>query len=386
MKLHTEILTQASAQARGLAIDAVHKCSSGHLGLPLGAAEIGAVLYGHALVHNPDEPRWLNRDRFVLSAGHGSMFLYTWLHLSGYDLSLEELKNFRVLHSKTPGHPEFHETPGVEATTGPLGQGIGNSVGFAMSGKMAEARFNTPAHPIFDHHVICLAGDGCMQEGVAMEACAFAGHQGLDNLILIYDSNDVTLDAMADKTQSESAAARFKAIGWDVQTLADGHDLAAILKAINKAKKTKTGKPQLIIAKTIIGKGIPEVQGTSKGHGEGGAKFSDTARKGLGLPEEHFYVSAEVREYFAAHKKRLKRAYSKWRKTYEAWRTANPDKAALLDSRNDRISAAHLIEKVIPHFPADAKLATRAAGKDVLQPVAAAVPDRKSTRLNSSHG
>ena len=374
MKLHTEILTQASAQARGLAIDAVHKCSSGHLGLPLGAAEIGAVLYGHALVHNPDEPRWLNRDRFVLSAGHGSMFLYTWLHLSGYDLSLEELKNFRVLHSKTPGHPEFHETPGVEATTGPLGQGIGNSVGLAMSGKMAEARFNTPAHPIFDHHIVCLAGDGCMQEGVAMEAVEFAGHQGLDNLILIYDSNDVTLDAMADKTQSENTALRFKAMNWDVQTLADGHDLAAILKAVNKAKKAKTGKPQLIVAKTIIGKGIPEVQGTSKGHGEGGAKFADAARKGLGLPEEHFYVSPAVREYFAAHKKRLKRAFGKWRKTYEAWRTANPDKAALLDSRNDRISAAHLIEKVIPHFPADAKLATRAAGKDVLQPVAAAVP------------
>ncbi len=373
MKLHPEILAQASAQARGLAIDAVHKCASGHLGLPLGAAEIGAVLYGHALVHNPDEPRWLNRDRFVLSAGHGSMFLYSWLHLSGYDLSLEEVKNFRVLHSKTPGHPEFHETPGVEATTGPLGQGIGNSVGFAMSGKMAEARFNTPSHPIFDHHIICLAGDGCMQEGVAMEACAFAGHQGLDNLILIYDSNDVTLDAMADKTQSESAAARFKSIGWEVQTLTDGHDHAAILKAINKAKKTKTGKPQLIIAKTIIGKGIPEVQGTSKGHGEGGAKFSDTARQGLGLPAEHFYVSPEVREYFAAHKKRLKRAYGKWRKTYEAWRAANPEKAALLDSRNDRPSAAALLEK-IPAFALDAKLATRAAGKDVLQPVAAAMP------------
>jgi transketolase len=373
MKLHTEILAQASAQARGLAIDAVHKCSSGHLGLPLGAAEIGAVLYGHALVHNPDEPRWLNRDRFVLSAGHGSMFLYSWLHLSGYDLSLEEVKNFRVLHSKTPGHPEFHETPGVECTTGPLGQGIGNSVGLALSGKMAEARFNTAEHTVFDHHVICLAGDGCMQEGVAMEAVAFAGHQGLDNLILIYDSNDVTLDAMADKTQGENAAARFKAIGWDVQTLADGHDLAAILKAINKAKKTKTGKPQLIIAKTIIGKGIPEVQGTSKGHGEGGAKFSETARKGLGLPEEHFYVSAEVREYFAAHKKRLKRGYGKWRKTYEAWRTANPDKAALLDSRNNRLSAADLSAK-IPAFAADAKLATRAAGKDVLQPIAAAVP------------
>jgi len=373
MKLQTEILAQAANQARGLAIDAVHKCSSGHLGLPLGAAEIGAVLYGHALVHNPDEPRWLNRDRFVLSAGHGSMFLYTWLHLSGYDLPLDEVKNFRVLHSKTPGHPEFHETPGVECTTGPLGQGIGNAVGLALSGQMAAARFNAPGHEIFNHHVICLAGDGCMQEGVAMEACAFAGHQGLDNLILIYDANDVTLDAMADKTQSENPAARFKSIGWDVQTLADGHDLTGILKAVNKAKKTMSGKPQLIIAKTVIAKGIPEVAGTAKGHGEGGAKFADAARAGLGLPAEHFHVSEPVRAYFAAHKKRLKRAYGKWRKTYEAWRAAHPDQAALLDSRHDRLSATALLEK-IPAFAADAKLATRAAGRDVLQPLAAAVP------------
>ncbi len=373
MKLQTDILTTASAQARGLAIDAVHKCNSGHLGLPLGATEIGAVLYGHALTHNPDEPRWLNRDRFVLSAGHGSMFIYTWLHLSGYDLSLDELKNFRVLHSKTPGHPEFHETPGVECTTGPLGQGIGNSVGLAMSGKMAAARFNTPTHTIFDQHIVCLAGDGCMQEGVAMEAVEFAGHQGLDNLILFYDSNDVTLDAMADKSQSENTALRFKAMNWDVQTLADGHDLTAILKAFNKAKKATSGKPQLIIAKTIIGKGIPEVQGTAKGHGEGGAKFADAARKGLGLPEEHFYVSEPVREYFAAHKKRLKRGYSKWKKTYAEWRTANPDKAALLDSSNNKPSAAALLEK-IPAFAADAKLATRAAGKDILQPIAAELP------------
>ncbi len=373
MKLQTDILAQAANQARGLAIDAVHKSSSGHLGLPLGCAEIGAVLYGHALVHNPDEPRWLNRDRFVLSAGHGSMFLYSWLHLSGYDLSLDEVKNFRVLHSKTPGHPEFHETPGVECTTGPLGQGIGNSVGLAMSGQMAAARFNTPGHEIFNHHVICLAGDGCMQEGVAMEAVEFAGHQGLDNLILIYDANDVTLDAMADKTQSENTALRFKAIGWDVQTLANGHDLPSILKAINKAKKAKSGKPQLIIAKTIIGKGIPEVAGTSKGHGEGGAKFADAARQGLGLPAEHFYVSEQVRAYFAEHKKRLKRAYGKWKKAFAAWREAHPDKAALLDSRNDKPSAAHLLEK-IPLFPADAKLATRAAGKDVLQPIAAGLP------------
>ncbi len=374
MKLETEILAKACAQARGLAIDAVHKCSSGHLGLPLGATEIGAVLFGNALVHNPDDPKWLNRDRFILSAGHGSMFIYTWLHLSGYDLSLDELKNFRQLHSKTPGHPEFHETPGVEATTGPLGQGIANAVGYAVSGKMAEARFNTAEHKIFDNHIIALAGDGCMQEGVALEAVSFAGHQGLDNLILIYDANDVTLDAMADKSQSDDVVKRFKSIGWDVQVLTDGHDQAAIFKSINKAKKATSGKPQLIVAKTIIGKGIPEVQGTQKGHGEGGAKFADAARAGLGLPaDQHFYVSDDVREYFAKHKKRLVRAYKAWGKTFEAWKSANQEKAALLESRNAPITADNLLAQ-IPVFPTDAKLATRAAGRDVLQPIAAAQP------------
>ena len=373
MPLNIELLSKASNQARGLAMDAVHKANSGHLGLPLGAAEIGAVLYGHALVHNPDDPRWLNRDRFVLSAGHGSMFLYAWLHLSGYALSLDEVKNFRQLHSKTPGHPEFGETPGVEATTGPLGQGIGNAVGFALSGKMAAARFNTPEHTLFDHHVIALAGDGCMQEGVAMEAVAFAGHQKLDNLIVLFDSNDVTLDAMAVKTQSEHAAARFKAIGWDVQTI-DGNDLLAINKAITKAKKAKSGKPQLIVARTIIGKGIPEVAGTSKGHGEGGAKFIDAARAGLGLPaDQHFFVSDDVRAYFADHKKRLSRVYKKWVKTYQAWCAANPEKAALLASRVDPVDFSVLTGK-IPAFPLDAKLATRAAGRDVLQPLAAELP------------
>ncbi|ACB77080.1 transketolase [Opitutus terrae] len=373
MPLQTPLLAKAANQARGLAIDAVHACSSGHLGLPLGAAEIGAVLYGHALVHNPEHPRWLNRDRFVLSAGHGSMFLYAWLHLSGYDIPLDEVKKFRALHSITPGHPEFRETPGVEATTGPLGQGVGNAVGMAVAGQMAAARFNTPEHTVFDYHVVCLAGDGCMQEGVAMEAVAFAGHQKLDNLILIYDSNDVTLDAMAVKTQSENAAARFKAIGWDVQTI-DGHDMAVFLKAFNKAKKATSGKPQLIIAKTQIARGIPEVAGTAKGHGEGGAKFADSARAGLGLPaDQHFFVSDDVRAYFADHLKRLLRHYKKWEKTFEAWRTANPDKAALLDSAKNAPNASALLAK-IPAFPADAKLATRAAGRDVLQPVAAELP------------
>ncbi|HWA11415.1 MAG TPA: transketolase [Opitutaceae bacterium] len=375
MKLQTDLLAQAANQARGLAIDAVHKAGIGHLGLPLGCAEIGAVLYGHALVHNPAEPRWLNRDRFVLSAGHGSMFLYSWLHLSGYDLSIEDIKGFRQLHSKTPGHPEFHETPGVEATTGPLGQGIGNAVGMAVSAKMAAARFNTPDHVIFDQHVVCLAGDGCMQEGVGMEAVEFAGHQKLDNLILIYDSNYVTLDAMAEKTQSEDTGKRFKAIGWDVQTVADGHDMIAFLKAFNKAKKAGSGKPQLILVHTVIARGIPEVQGTAKGHGEGGAKFGDAARIGLGLPgDKHFYVSDEVYAYFAAHKKRLVRAYGKWKKNYESWRGQNPEKAALLDSAQTRPGAAAMLEK-IPVFPPDTKHpGTRGSGREVLQHVAAFLP------------
>ncbi len=375
MTLQTHLLAKAANQARGLAIDAVHACSSGHLGLPLGCAEIGAVLFGHALSHNPERPRWINRDRFILSAGHGSMFLYSWLHLSGYDVIIDEVKKFRALNSITPGHPEFHETPGVECTTGPLGQGVGNAVGMAMAGQMAVARFNTAEHPIFDYHVVCLAGDGCMQEGVAMEAIAFAGHQKLDNLILIYDANAVTLDAMADKTQSENTALRFKAIGWDVQ-IVDGHDMAAFLKAFNKAKKTKSGKPQLIVAKTVIGKGIAEVQGTAKGHGEGGAKFADAARAGLGLPaDQHFFVSDDVRAYFEQHKAALVRRCNKWHKSYKAWREANPDKASLLDSAapENAPKAATILEK-IPIFPADAKLATRAAGRDVLQPIAAQLP------------
>ena len=374
MTLQTYVLSKAANQARGLAIDAVHACSSGHLGLPLGCAELGAVLFGHALSLNPAEPRWLNRDRFVLSAGHGSMFLYAWLHLSGFDLPIEQVAKFRSLHSMTPGHPEFRETPGVEATTGPLGQGVGNSVGMALAGKMAAARFNTPEHEIFDYHVVCLAGDGCMQEGVAMEAVAFAGHQKLDNLILIYDSNDVTLDAMASTTQSENTALRFKAIEWDVQTV-DGYDMPGFLKAFNKAKKAKSGKPQLIIARTTIGKGIAEVQGTQKGHGEGGAKFAATARASLGLPADKlFFVSDEVRAYFADHKKKQIRTCNRWHKGLKAWRAANPEKSALLDSASVRPSAAHLLSK-IPLFAPDVKLGgTRAAGRDVLQPLAAELP------------
>ncbi len=372
MDLNTEMLSKAATIARGLAIDAVHACNSGHLGLPLGATEMGAVLYGQAMRHNPDEPRWINRDRFVLSAGHGSMFLYAWLHLSGYDLPLKEIENFRQLHSRTPGHPEFGDTPGVEATTGPLGQGVGNGVGMALAGKMAATRFNTDEHKIFDHHVIVLAGDGCLQEGVAAEASAFAGHFKLDNLILIYDSNDVTLDAMAKETQSEDTMKRYEAYGFDVQRV-DGHNMEEFLAAFEKAKNATSGRPQFIEAKTEIARSIPEVAGTAKGHGEGGAKFADAARKGLGLPDEKFFVSDEVKTYFAEHKKRLLAEYGEWETVHRVWRKENPALADLLDSGLEKRVPSDLIEK-IERFPDDAKIATRKAGSQVIQPIAKAMP------------
>lgn len=371
--LHLEALSQAATEARGLAIDAVHACSSGHLGLPLGAAEIGAVLFGNDLRYHPGQPKWLNRDRFILSAGHGSMFLYSWLHLAGYDLPLQEIKNFRQLHSKTPGHPEFHETPGVEATTGPLGQGVGNAVGYAVSAKMAAEKYNTSDHTVFDQTIFCLAGDGCLQEGVASEAIAFAGHAGLDNLVLIYDSNDVTLDAMADVTQSYDACARFAAFGWDTVQV-DGHDLEAIHAAVTTAKNNRNGKPKLIEAKTLIGKGIPEVAGTAAGHGEGGAKFADAARKSLGLPEDHFFVSDATKAYFTAHTAALIAAHGEWENTFNAWKAANSTLAKQLEDGVAGTLPENFLD-LIPEFAADYQGATRAAGGDIIQAVAAALPN-----------
>jgi transketolase len=372
MNLNIEILSKAADQARGLCMDAVQASQSGHLGLPLGCAEIGAVLFGHALRYNPEQPRWINRDIFVLSGGHGSMFLYAWLHLSGYDLPMSEIKRFRQLHSKTPGHPEFGETPGVECTTGPLGQGVGNAVGMSVATNMAAARFNTAEHTILDQHVVCLCSDGDMQEGVASEACALAGVWGLDNLIFIYDSNAVTLDAPAKLTQSEDTGQRMKAYGFDVQEI-EGQDMREFLDAFNVAKRRDNGKPQFIIAHTLIGKGIPEVAGTYKAHGEAGAKFVDAARKALGLPDEHYFVSKDVYDYFAQHKKTLLAEYDRWEKTYDAWRAKNPDKAKLLDDGLARKVPPDLLSK-IPAFPKDAKLATRKAGGEVLQPIAQAMP------------
>lgn len=369
------ILQLAANQARGLAIDAIEKCASGHLGLPLGCAEIGAVLFSEILDIDPAKPKWLNRDRFILSAGHGSMFLYSWLHLSGFNLTIEDLKNFRMKGSKTPGHPEFGETDGVEATSGPLGQGIGNAVGMAISEKMAAARFNTAEHKIFDHKVWCLAGDGCMQEGVSAEAAALAGTLKLGNLVLLYDSNDVTLDAMADKTMREDTALRFQSYGWEVAKC-DGHNIAQIRKALNDAKNSTSDKPKLVVFKTTIAKGIAEVENSAKGHGEGGAKFAAAARKSLGLPEEKFYVSEEVYAMFKTVAKANAETSAAWQKTFETWKNANPDKAAELDfclDRKQKLTAEELL-KMIPAFPADDKSATRASSGMVMNALAKNLP------------
>ena len=363
-------LKRAADEARGLAIDAIAGCKSGHMGLPLGAAEIGAALFGRCLNVAPAHPKWINRDRFVLSAGHGSMFSYAWLHLAGFGISMDDVKAFRKRGSLTPGHPEFGDTPGVEATTGPLGQGIGNIVGMALAEKMAAARFNTDEHKIFDHVVVGLCGDGCLQEGISYEAAAFAGRFGLDNLILFFDSNDVTLDAPAAKTQSEDVMLRFEAAGWDAWLLEDGHDVAELVRMFEAAKTHRNGRPKIIVCKRLIGKGVPEVAGTTKAHGEGGAKFAAEARRNLGLPEERFFVSAETRAYFSELAAKREAAYAEWEKTRAAWKSANPELAALLEKgvAGDFGSAEELLAQ-IPECGANEN-ATRVSGEASLNALA----------------
>ncbi len=356
-------------------MDAVHKANSGHLGLPLGCAEIGATLWGGGLLQcDPADPKWLNRDRFILSAGHGSMFLYSWLCISGYEISTEDLAQFRQLHSITPGHPEFRETPGVEATTGPLGQGIGNAVGYALSGKRAMEKFNTAQAKILDYHVVCLCGDGCLQEGVGLESVTLAGHLGLDNLILIYDANGVTLDAMAEITQSGDVEKKFESIGWDVQVI-DGHEFGEIQTAIDAAKSNNDGRPKIIVAKTEIGRGIVEVAGSQKAHGEGGVKFLEAAREMLGLPaDEDFHIGSDVKSYFGDLKTKHATQHAHWTKQYEAWGEDNPALKTELEAGLSGEMPADLLDS-IPAFSGEKKkAATRNAGGEIMQVLADKVP------------
>ena len=329
--------------------------------------------------YNPKDPQWVNRDRFILSAGHGSMFLYSWLNLAGFDLPIDELKNFRQHHSMTPGHPEFpnseHNTPGIECTTGPLGQGVANAVGFAASEKMAEAVYNTDDHKIFDHHVFALAGDGCFQEGVSAEAAAFAAHEKLDNLIIMYDANEVTLDKMAEYTQSEDILKRYEAYGWEVYDI-DGHDLDAVEATIAAAKASDNGKPKFIKCNTIIGKGMEETEGTNAAHGEAGVPYVDKAKLNIGLPEgEKWYVSEGTRDFFKGVQEKNQAAYDEWQATYKAWSEANPALAKQLeDSVADNVMSADDMIKEIPDMKVDAAEATRVSGYKVIQEISKIVP------------
>ena len=380
--MNVEILQRAANEARGLAIDAIYDKASGHMGLPLGCAEIGAVLYGKLLNINPSVPRWLNRDRFILSGGHGSMFLYAWLHLSGFEVSMEDVRAFRAKGSRTPGHPEFNACPGVECTTGPLGQGIANAVGFAISAKHAAARFNTPDYEIFNQMVYCLAGDGCIEEGISREAAAIAGTLKLDNLVLIYDANGITLDAPLEVTQVDDVAACFTAHGWDAVTI-DGHDLQQVESALSAARANKNGRPKLIIAKTTIAKGVPGFEGTTKGHGEGGAKSWEQAHANWGLPTgERYYVSPEVRAYMAELCEARQANYAAWDARYQEWRKAYPDKAAELDAGMDLAAnglAPATGSAMIPPFAEGTKVATRVSGSTVENALAAHCPALLST-------
>jgi transketolase len=319
-----EILAKTANTIRILSMDGVQKANSGHPGLPLGCAEIGAYLYGHVLKHNPRNPDWVNRDRMILSAGHGSMWLYSCLHLSGFKVTLEDIKNFRQLHSITPGHPESLDTEGVETTTGPLGQGVANAVGQALGLKILSEKFNTERNTLFDSKVYSLVGDGCIMEGISSEVSSLAGHLKLDNLIVIYDSNKISLDGPLDDSCSENTKERYKAYGWEVYEV-DGHDLEALHQVFSEARENQK-RPCLIIAHTIIGRGSPNKAGTSKVHGSPlGEEELIATKEALGLPLEPFYVSQQVYDYFENRLKKDRLAEEDWNRKLEDWAKENPD-------------------------------------------------------------
>jgi transketolase len=317
-------LSKIANTVRALAMEAVQKANSGHPGLPMGCAEFGAFLYGTVLRHNPKNPKWLGRDRFVLSAGHGSMWLYSLLHLSGFNLSMDEIKRFRQLHSHTPGHPEYGMTEGVEATTGPLGQGVGNAVGQALGLKILASKFNQEGFPLFNNKVYCLAGDGDMMEGVSSEASSLAGHLCLDNLVLIYDSNRVTLDGPYSDSASEDTKLRYQAYGWDVFEI-DGYDFDAMEEVFSIIRDSQK-KPCFVVLHTVIGKGSPHKAGTFKAHGAPlGVEEVEETKKLLGLPEENFYVPQSVYTYFEQRLAKDAALEQKWKELLRSWSEAHPD-------------------------------------------------------------
>jgi len=350
---------------RELSMEAVQKANSGHPGLPMGCAEFGAYLYGCLLRHNPKDPKWANRDRFVLSAGHGSMLLYSCMHLAGFKLTLDDIKQFRQLHSKTPGHPELHMTDGVEATTGPLGQGVGNAAGMALALKILGTKFNRENYPLFDAKVYCLAGDGCMMEGVSSEVSSLAGHLNLDNLILIYDANNITLDGNLVDSCSEDTMMRYRAYGWDVYDV-DGYDLDA-MESIFMQIKQEQKKPTFVHMRTIIGKGSPNKAGSHKAHGAPlGVEEVELTKKNLGLPEEDFYVPQSIYTFFEQKLAKDAQVEEKWQEMLRAYSRAYPDLYEQFLSMKEKKLPADL-ETQLRNIAMKNPLATRASSNAVIQ-------------------
>lgn len=375
MQDNDEFNNRAINTIRFLSADAVQKANSGHPGLPMGAAAIAFTIWTRHLRFNPRNPKWHNRDRFVLSGGHGSMLLYTLLYLSGYDVPLEELKEFRQWNSITPGHPEYRLTPGVEVTTGPLGQGFGNGIGMAIAEAHLRTVFNRPSHEIIEHYTYALVTDGDLMEGVASEAASLAGHLGLGKLIYLYDDNHISIDGSTDLAFSEDRAARFSSYNWHVQKITDGNDVEAIDRAILNAKSDP--RPSIIMCRTHIGYGLPTKQDTAEAHGEPpGVEELQGAKKKLGWPlDPSFYIPDDILEYFRGYIKRGAELEDEWEVKLSAYRTAYPDLASELERR-----LAGLLPNEwdvdLPMFSSDeVGMATRAASGKVLNAIASKLPE-----------
>jgi len=371
---------------RFLAVDAVQKANSGHPGLPMGAAPMAYVLWQQFLKFNPRNPKWVDRDRFVLSAGHGCMLQYALLHLTGFDVSLEDIKQFRQWGSKTPGHPENFETPGVEVTTGPLGQGVGNAVGLAIAEAHLAARFNKPGHTIVDHYTYVILGDGCNMEGVASEAASLAGHLKLGKLIMLYDSNHISIDGSTEIAFTEDVGKRYEAYGWHVQKVEDGnHDLKGIAAAIQKAKEV-TDKPSLIIVETTIGYGSPNKAGTESVHGAPlGPEEVKLTKQNLGWPlEPEFYIPDEVLAHFRQAIDKGAKAEAEWNERFAAYEKAYPEEAAEFK----RIMAGELPagwKEALAPIAETGKESTRNLSKFCLNALAKAVPELLGGSADLAH-
>lgn len=372
--LNTDLQKKCINTIRLLAADAVQNANSGHPGMPMGCAPIAHLLYSHIMNHNPANPGWLNRDRFILSAGHGSMLLYSILHLSGYNLSLEDIKQFRQWGSLTPGHPEVHHTAGVETTTGPLGQGVANGVGMAMAYSFLASKFNKPDYKVFDHFIYVLCSDGEIMEGISHEACALAGHNKLGNLILLYDNNKISIEGSTDITMSEDVALRYEAYGWHVQIVDDVNDLDVLETAIIEAKKDD--RPSIILVSTNIGYGSPNKQDKSSSHGAPlGKDELLLTKQNLGFPEESFYIADDVKEFYSDILAKGKTAEENWNKIYLEYQEKFPEDSKALISFMKKELPENL-DELLPVFKTEeGGLASRAASGKIINKIADLIPN-----------